>query len=123
MGSFGYICKGCNTPINGDCFDGGEKCILTHVRNGKELGRVEGHYNEYGTVIEADKKTGFRNHGKGINSHEEMCNSEFSNDEDSGIAAWHHKCYHEVDETQKNDLTPSEQDENQSWGEIRDEFK
>lgn len=79
MGCFGYICKGCNTSIIGDCFDGGEKAILIHVRHGEELGRVEGHYNEYGGVIEQkdlDEDDKFRGNGSGINSHDEICESE-----------------------------------------------
>lgn len=126
MGCFGYICKGCGTPINGDCFNGGEKCVLIHVRKGKELGRVEGHYDEYGRVIEqkglpeVDK---FRGDSDGINGHLEICSSEFSCGEDSGIVAWHYKCYEKATEIQKNNLTPSEGDPNQSWGDIREEFK
>lgn len=74
MGSFGYICPVCKTAIIGDCFNGGEKCILIHKRNGKEVGRTEGHYGEYGNVIE-DKE--FRGDNESINSHEEICKSEF----------------------------------------------
>lgn len=126
MGCFGYICKGCNTPINGNCWHGGENCVLIHVRNGKELGRVEGHYDEYGRVIEQkdmneDEK--FRGNSNGINGHSEICNSQFSFGEDSGVAAWHHKCYEEASNEEQNDLTPSEGDPDQSWGEVRDEFK
>ena len=54
MGCFGYICKGCGTSIRGDYFNGGEKTIMIHVRHGEELGRVEGHYDEYGRVIEQE---------------------------------------------------------------------
>jgi hypothetical protein len=70
MGCFGYICKHCGTSIRGDCFTGGEKAVLTHVRHGKEVGRVEGHYD--------DKPLGYRSDAVGhINSHTEICNSEF----------------------------------------------
>lgn len=85
MGCFGYICKGCGTPINGRCHTGGEKCVMIHVRHGKEMGRVEGHYDEYGRVVEQDgldEELVFRGEGKGINSHYEICESEF-NMEDS----------------------------------------
>lgn len=75
MGCFGYICPVCSTSIRGHCYHGGEKCVLIHKRDGKELGRTEGHYDEYGRVIE-DKI--FRNDDKNnINSHEEICKSEF----------------------------------------------
>jgi len=81
MGCFGYICKGCRTPINGDCFIGGEKCVLIHFRHGKEIGRVEGHYDEYGRVIEQEgwpETERYRGYGDGINGHSAICDSEFS---------------------------------------------
>ena len=80
MGCFGYICKGCGTPINGNCYNGGEKTIMIHVRHGEELGRVEGHYDEYGRVIEEeglDENTRFRGDKISTNSHKEICESEF----------------------------------------------
>ena len=85
MGCFGYICKGCGTSIRGNCHSGGEKCVMIHVRHGQEMGRVEGHYDEYGRVIEQegmDEELRFRGEGEGINGHVEICNSEF-NMEDS----------------------------------------
>ncbi len=85
MGCFGYLCKCCGTSIRGNSFTGGEKCVMIHVRHGKEMGRVEGHYDEYGRVIEQegmDEELRFRGEGKGINSHYEICKSEF-NMEDS----------------------------------------
>ena len=80
MGCFGYICKGCGTSIRGNCHRGGEKCVMIHVRHGEEMGRVEGHYDEYGRVIEQegmDEELVFRGEGDGINSHYEICKSEF----------------------------------------------
>lgn len=80
MGCYGYICKGCGTPIIGSCFTGGEKCILIHVRHGKEIGRIEGHYDEYGRVIEQEglpEEVKYRGHNNGINGHSEICRSEF----------------------------------------------
>lgn len=75
MGCFGYLCKGCGTPINGDCFTGGEKCILMHVRHGKVIGQTEGHYNEYGGVVEDPI---YRNEDESNpNNHKEICDSEF----------------------------------------------
>ncbi len=41
----------------------------------------------------------------------------------SGIVAWHVKCYHDATEEEKNDLTPSLTDPNQSWGVIRKKYK
>ena len=75
MGCFGYICKGCGTPINGDCFTGGEKCVLIHVRHSEIIGQTEGHYNEYGGVIEDPI---YRNDDENNpNNHKEICDSEF----------------------------------------------
>lgn len=75
MGCFGYICKGCGTPINGNCFTGGEKCVLIHVRHGEIIGQTEGHYNEYGGVIEDPV---YRNDDENNpNNHKEICDSEF----------------------------------------------
>lgn len=74
MGCFGYICPICGTNIRGDYRTGGEKCIMIHKRHGQEVGRTEGHYDEYGRVIE---DTTFRSDdGTHINSHEEICRSE-----------------------------------------------
>lgn len=106
MGCFGYICKGCNTSIPfstfaygksalraarifallGNCFTGGEKCVMIHVRHGKELGRVEGYYDEYGRVADQaflpeDKK--YRGNSPGVNGHSEICKSEFELDDSS----------------------------------------
>lgn len=138
MGCFGYICKGCYTPINGDCFDGGENAILIHVRHGKEVGRTQGHYDEYGGVIEEEnlpEEQKFRGDQDGINGHNEICKSEFDLEDSiyanedkkldnySGIAAWHVKCYEEASDRKRNNLKPSKSDPNQSWGKVRDRFK
>lgn len=75
MGCFSYICKGCGTPINGDCINGGESCILIHVRHGEIIGRTEGHYAEYGNVLEDSI---YRNEDDdNPNGHKEICKSEF----------------------------------------------
>lgn len=68
MGCFGYIC-----PVCGKNIRGGEKCVLIHMREGVEFGRTEGHYDEYGGVVEDEN---FRKES-GPNSHEEICISEF----------------------------------------------
>jgi len=80
VGCFGYLCKGCGTSIRGNCFTGGEKTVMIHVRHGEELGRVEGHYDEYGRVIEQEgmpEGERFRGDSDGINGHSEICDSEF----------------------------------------------
>lgn len=68
MGCFSYICPLCNSNIRT-----GEKCLLIHKREGRELGRVVGHYNDYGGVEEDPDFRG--EHGP--NSHVEVCVSEF----------------------------------------------
>lgn len=69
MGNFSYICNHCGKAINID-----EKCVLIHVRHGKELGRTQGTYAGYGNVTEDDI---FRNNDiNNINSRSEMCTSE-----------------------------------------------
>ena len=68
MGCFSYIC-----PVCGKNIRGGEKCVLIHKREGVEFGRTEGHYNEYGGVVEDNLYRG----ESGPNSHEEICKSEF----------------------------------------------
>ena len=71
MGCFSYICPVCKTNIRT-----GEKCVLIHKRDGKEIGRTRGHYDGYGGVEEDDN---FRK-ANGPNSHEEICLSEFQLD-------------------------------------------
>lgn len=73
MGCFGYLCKGCGEQIVGDSCNGGELCVLIHVRHGEEMGRTVGHYDEYGGV----KEDSVWRKCDGVNSHEEICKSEF----------------------------------------------
>ena len=73
MGDFSYICKCCGTPIND-----GELCVMKHIRHGKVLGEVTGHYDGYGRVTEEEGKENRFRGEEGINSHEQLCESEFS---------------------------------------------
>ena len=191
MGCFGYICKGCGTPINGNALSGGEKCVMIHVRHGKEIGRVEGHYDEYGRVVEQEnlpESDRYRGNCSGPNGHAAICDSEFSLDDSyyrlsglrvyrqrevtysqfstvaknelyaiynktkaerifekmesggileskyaalpvptrehySGTVAWHSYCYNMASTEAKANLTPSETDSNQSWGQNRKKYK
>lgn len=76
MGCFGYLCSVCDKQIVGNCFHGGEECVLIHKRHGVEIGRAIGHYDEYGKVLEDET---FRNDEEGNpNSHSEICDSEMS---------------------------------------------
>lgn len=45
MSNYSYICPVCGTGIRK-----GEKCILVHRRNGKEIGRAEGAYDGRGGI-------------------------------------------------------------------------
>lgn len=45
-----------------------------------------------------------------------------SRDKYSGIVAWHSVCYNNATEDEKNDLTPSNCDPNQSWGRVRKKY-
>ena len=95
MGCFGYICKGCGTSIRGDAFLGGEKCVLIHIRHGKELGRVTGYYDGYGRVTEQNnlpEEQKYRGDHDGINGHNEICNSEFGMS-DSFVKACDNRIY------------------------------
>lgn len=82
MGCFGYICPVCKTSIRGNCSTGGELCVLIHKRHGEEIGRVVGHYNEYGGVTEDEYYRGdevmYANGKPNKNSHNEICDSEMS---------------------------------------------
>lgn len=74
MGCYGYICRECGTSIRGNCFNGGENCVLIHLRHGEIVGQVEGHYNEYGGVIESDI---FDKENDSINGHSAIVESTF----------------------------------------------
>jgi hypothetical protein len=53
---------------------------MIHVRHGIEIGRVEGHYDEYGRVVEQKglpEAERYRGSGDGQNGHSEICRSEF----------------------------------------------
>lgn len=115
MGMFGYICSGCNKSINT-----GEQAIMIHIRHGKVCGSGKGTYDGYGRV---DDK--FRQNDASLNGHEEICKSEFflpdgiENDErsepaNSGIAAYHVKCF-----AKPAVLKLSRLDPNQAMGKAR----
>jgi hypothetical protein len=191
MGCFGYICKGCGTPINGNALSGGEKCVMIHVRHGEEIGRIEGHYDEYGRVIEQEvlpENEKYRGFSDEANGHGAICDSEFALDDSylrllgmrlyngqeiqhsqyivavkeelreihgiekaeilwqaiesngalerayaalpvparecySGTAAWHSLCYRLASQDAKANLTPSDNDPDQSWGLVRKKYK
>ena len=113
MGSFSYICRGCGKPICGE-----EKVVLLHVRHGEEVGRAVGTYYDYGEVEEIKTFRGV--YATGLNTHKEMCTSEFDLEDSgtkSGISAWHQVCFKE------GDLSISDSDPDQGWGKPRKEYK
>lgn len=133
MGSFSYICQGCGTSIrngfkgieNFDTYKGGEKCILIHIREGVELGRVEGRYDGYGSVVGENLLTGFRNDDPtDINSCDEIHKSSYyyGSSSNSGIAAWHSVCYHRSKDHEWDYMYPSDNDPEQGCGHIRKKF-
>ena len=200
MSLYGYYCKGCDTPIVGDRAEGGEKCILIHVRHGTEIRRTSGKYAEceqvkgddlfgserliynpnsrdnilkyrdddYGscgrriynnktvtfeTLLELVELENYKRISLALDSKRteeikdlayvdgivelinQMSDSRYDetlalwntlkkveNFKYSGLVAWHVKCYHDATE-EKNDLTPSLTDPNQSWGVIRKKYK
>ena len=81
MGSYSYICKECGKPLKGDCCNGGDNCVLIHIRHSVVEGFTKGHYNEYGGVIEenalpeSERFDGPEN--TSINGHSEIHHSEF----------------------------------------------
>ena len=93
MGSFGYMCPVCETSIRGNCGTGGELCVLIHKRKGKEIGRIVGHYNEYGGVMEDEDYRGhnatYRNGEINVNSHKEICKSEMNLEDSNAFGRMH----------------------------------
>lgn len=73
MGCFSYICNKCGQNIRD-----GERCVLRHIRHGEILGETTGTYDTYGRV---DEDKVFRSYSRDglteINTHEEICKSEF----------------------------------------------
>lgn len=93
MGSFGYMCPCCKTSIRGESSFGGELCVLIHKRQGKEIGRIIGHYNEFGGVVENEDYRGhnatYRNGEINLNSHKEICKSEMDLEDSNAFGSMH----------------------------------
>lgn len=82
MGCFGYMCSKCGQSVRG-----GEQSVLRHIRHGVILGETTGTYDSYGQVHEDEIFRGFDNSISGINSHEEICKSEFDLEDSCGFDA------------------------------------
>lgn len=75
MGCFSYLCNKCGLNLRD-----GERVVLRHVRHGEILGETIGEYESYGRVYEDDTFRSWSKEEKShlnINSHEEICKSEF----------------------------------------------
>lgn len=142
MGCFSYICNKCGLNIREN-----ERVVLKHVRHGEILGETIGTYDSYGRVYEdpiyRSRKEDEKSH-LGINSHEEICKSEFSfedsiganynihNEEDcesmdvkSGTVAFHAKCYCSLKDTHEHNALkkkPSKLDPKQGCENPRKRF-
>ena len=132
MGCYSYICNHCGKNIRY-----GEKAHLIHLRHGEIIGEAEGTYDSYGSVEENE---GFDNavfnKWDGVNpadpnSHDEVMISsfdlpdsalrdcEYHEDAESGVVAYHKKCYHTATRRNSVDLTPSENDPDQGMAPAR----
>ncbi len=126
MGCYSYLCNGCQKNLRA-----GEQVHLFHVRHGEVIGEAEGTYNMYGSV---EEDYGFDNavfdKWDGVdqsdpNGHDEVMVSSFDlddsalrdccyhDDAESGVVAYHKKCYHTATRKNNIDLTPSDSDPNQ----------
>lgn len=112
MGCFSYICKKCGTPINAD-IGVGEKCIIFLLDKGVVVEQMQGRYDMYGRVIDENGAT----HEWGYKEWNELCDMQFDEDEGTGFAVFHSACYDGVLPT-----TKSGDDENQGFGEVREEY-
>ena len=75
MGCFGYICNKCGLSIRD-----GERAVFRHIRHGEVLGEAVGEADSYGRIIDDEVYRSWKNKGSSsfnINSHEEICASEF----------------------------------------------
>ena len=88
------------------------------MRQGKELGRAQGTYDDYGRVREDPV---FRRTADFPNSHEDMCESQFEIP-DSGIEAWHLVCYERATEEQRAAHIISKSDPDQGFGDPCPEY-
>lgn len=80
MVEFEYKCSVCDERIVGNSLKGGDDSVVIHKRHGEELGRVTGHYNKLGGVIEEDvfSEGAFSSANPGHpNSNDEIWISEF----------------------------------------------
>lgn len=104
MGCFSFICKECGKAILSNSFRG-EKVNLFLLKDGIVIDNMIGEYDSYGRVFDDDFES---IHWKMKWS--DVCDLIFSDNDGSGIAAIHSKCFHEIPSTMSDD------DPNQGWG-------
>lgn len=108
MGCFSYICQKCDTPINSTSFTG-ELVKLFLLKKGKVVERMTGEYDSYGRVFGGREwKTDWHS----------IVALHFSDDDTSGIAAIHRRCW-----DGKLPTVKSANDPNQGWGEVRKKYQ
>lgn len=110
MGSYSYICKECGKPLKGDCCNGGDNCVLIHIRHSVVEGFTKGHYNEYGGVIEENALPESERFDSVVPAIEaafvKLPKTEC--DTHSGIAAYHAKCFNKAAKVDAISLVPSD---------------
>ena len=137
MGCFSFMCKECEKPILSTSFSGQEVKLFL-LNKGEVIQEMEGQYDSYGRVfIEGTQDESVRHDLKKSvqwedpfpdvppSKHDQyfidkdddhwkwsrVCDLMFTEDDDTGIAAVHSKCFKEVPTTDSNS------DPNQGWGE------
>lgn len=118
MGCFSFICKECGKPILSNSFRG-EMVRLFLLEEGKIIEAMEGEYDSYGCVFDENfdsrewKSYPWSDCYPGVSEDEKtVCTLMHNDDEGSGIAAIHSKCFKKYPDTK------SEDDPNQGWGDF-----
>ena len=123
MGCFSFLCSECGDAIRSNSFSGAF-CILFLLEDGEILEWMQGEYDSYGRVFTSSTTgmgvTGLDPWGESSVSQEwesmewdEVCRLMHSLDPNTGIAAYHIKCWHGQESNQPK---ASVHDPNQGWG-------
>jgi len=112
MGCFSFMCKECGKAILSNSFSG-QNVKLFLLEKGKIVEQLEGQYDSYGCVFDEnmDSRKWSLPWSGSTGTGTSVCNLMFSDDESTGMAAIHSKCYI------KDPTTRSADDPNQGWGE------
>ena len=109
MGCFSFICQVCNDPVKSNS-SSGEEVRLFLLRKGKIIENMEGQYDSYGRVFDADMES-----IKWEMPWPEVCGLMSSkNTRDNGMAVIHKSCSETLIPTERSDNDP-----NQGGGEYR----